>query len=184
MTKIIGKTSAQLNILIDSNQRNEIINLLRKKGKIHNQEVRFRTKSGKIITTISSLDIIKIANEDFVISTILDISERKRAEETLREAEERFRALVESTSDIIWQVDENAVYTYISPKVKDVLGYEPEEVVGKTLFDLIDEEDEEKILNAFLEIANKKEPFHGLENWNMHKNGSRVLLEKQVVSRF
>ncbi len=110
-----------------------------------------------------------------------DITERKKIQDGLKESEERFRALVESTSDMIWQVDEKAVYTYISPKVKDILGYEPNEIVGKTPFDLIDEKDEEKILNSFLEIANKKEPFYGLENWNVHKNGSRVLLETSGV---
>jgi PAS domain S-box-containing protein len=110
-----------------------------------------------------------------------DITERKKSEEKLREAQERFRALVESTSDIIWQVDEKAVYTYVSPKVKDILGYEPEEVIGKTPFDLLDEDDETKIIDVFLKSANKKEPFHGLQNWNVHKNGSRVLLETSGV---
>jgi two-component system, sporulation sensor kinase A len=110
-----------------------------------------------------------------------DITERKKAEKALKEVEEKFRGLVESTSDIIWQVDEKAVYTYVSPKIKDILGYKPEEIVGKTPFDLIDEKDENRILAAFLEIANKKEPFHGLENCNIHKNGSRVILETNGV---
>ena len=110
-----------------------------------------------------------------------NITDRKNVELAPKNSEEWFRSLVESTSDIIWQVDDNAVYTYISPKVRDVLGYEPKEVIGKTPFDLIDKKDEGKILNAFLEIANKKEPFYGLENWNVHKNGSRVLLETSGV---
>ena len=47
-----------------------------------------------------------------------DITERK-----LRDSEERFRSLVETTSDLIWEVDVNSVYTYVSPKIKDILGY-------------------------------------------------------------
>jgi PAS domain S-box-containing protein len=138
----------------------------------------------KSIKTLSAKGIISKYSNGKAIELrgiVQDITERKKAEESLREAEERFRALVESTSDVIWQVDENAVYTYVSPKIRDILGYEPEEVVGKTPFDLIATKDEEKILKAFLEIANKKEPFYGLENWNVHKNGSRVLLETSGV---
>jgi len=66
---------------------------------------------------------------------LYNLEERKRAEEALRESKERFRALTESTSDWVWEVDVDGVYTYASPKVKDLLGYEPEEVIGKTPFD-------------------------------------------------
>jgi PAS domain-containing protein len=45
------------------------------------------------------------------------------AEEALRESEARFRALVETTSDWIWEVDADLIYTYASPKVFDLLGY-------------------------------------------------------------
>ncbi len=60
-----------------------------------------------------------------------EIKEHKRAEEKLHESEERFRSLVELTSDWIWEVNKNGIFTYADPKVKDFLGYEPEEVVGK-----------------------------------------------------
>ena len=145
-------------------------------------EYEIRTKNGQSFWGMFHAKVnCKAGIPDTVQVFVQDITESKKAQEAHRKAEEQFRGLVESTSDIIWQVDENTVYTYISPKVKDVLGYEPEEVVGKTPFDLIDEEDEEKIINSFLEIANKKEPFYGLENWNIHKNGSRVLLETSGV---
>ena len=110
-----------------------------------------------------------------------DITERKRTEEACEEPEERFRSLVETTSDWIWQVDQNAVYTYASPKIKDILGYTPDEVLGRTPFDLMPHEEAEKIAKEFEEIAKKKIPFHGLENWNRHKNGNPVLLETSGV---
>ena len=74
-----------------------------------------------------------------------DITERKQAEEALRKSEQRFRSLVETTSEWIWEVDQNGVYTYASPKVKDILGYEPEEVVGKTPFDFMDRHEAERV---------------------------------------
>jgi PAS domain S-box-containing protein len=100
---------------------------------------------------------------------------------TLNESEELFRSLVELTSDWIWQVNKNGVYTYASPKVKDILGYEPVEVLGKTPFDLMPEAEAERIAQIFSELTEKKAPIHNLENWNIHKNGSLLLLETSGV---
>jgi PAS domain S-box-containing protein len=146
-------------------------------------ECKFIKKDGSILWTFANTVPVFDSQGKHVANIAMhtDITERKQTEKALREAEEKFRSLVESTSDMIWQVDEKAVYTYVSPKIKDILGYEPQEVIGKTPFDLIDEEQEEEIVAAFLEIANKKEPFYGLQNCNVHKNGSRVLLETSGV---
>jgi len=110
-----------------------------------------------------------------------DVTERKKTEEALKEAERKFRNMVEITSDWIWEVDKNGVYTYASPKIKEILGYEPKEVIGKTPFDLMPKDEAKKIAKIFGEIAKDKKVFHDLENWNIHKNGRKVLLETSGV---
>jgi PAS domain S-box-containing protein len=105
----------------------------------------------------------------------------KRSENVRRMSDERFRSLVEATSDWIWQVDQNGVYTYVSPKVKDILGYEPEEVLGKTPFDFMSKNEAIRISKIFGKYVKQKVPFQNLENWNMHKNGTLILLETSGV---
>jgi PAS domain-containing protein len=83
----------------------------------------------------------------------------RKSEKELSESEEKFRSLVEATSDWIWQVNQNGVYTYVSPKVKDILGFEPAEVLGKTPFDLMPKSEAEKILKIFNIIIKNKRPF-------------------------
>ena len=106
-----------------------------------------------------------------------EISDRRVAEERLRVSEERFRDLVETSSDWIWEVDPEGVYTYVSPKVEALLGYKPEEILRKTPFDLMPHEEQKRIRELFQDIARRGEPFSGLENKNLHKDGHVVILE-------
>ena len=102
-------------------------------------------------------------------------------EQALRESKERFRSLVETISDWVWEVDQNNIYTYASPKVKDLLGYEPDEVVGKKPFDFMPVDEAERVAGLFMDIVKSREPFAGLENTNLHKDGRHVVLETSGV---
>jgi len=115
---------------------------------------------------------------------MLDITRQKQAEEALRESERRFKALVEVTSDLVWEVNESGVYTYVSPKVFDLLGYTPDEVAGRTPFDFMPAREADRLLMIFGEIAARREAFHNLENLNLRKDGKEVLLETSGVPIF
>ncbi len=108
----------------------------------------------------------------------------ERLVDELQESEQQFRGLVETTSDWIWAVDENAIYTYTSPRVMDLLGYDPQEVIGKTPFDFMPPEEAERIAALFRDMAESWKPLVRMENTNLHKDGRRVILETNGVPIF
>jgi PAS domain S-box-containing protein len=118
------------------------------------------------------------------IELLRDISLSKEAEEALRTSEARFRNLVESSGDWVWEVDAQGVYTYASPRIRELLGYAPDEVVGKTPFDLMSQEEAERVESIFRAVAAEIEPIRSLENTNLHKDGHAVVLETNGVPFF
>jgi two-component system sensor histidine kinase/response regulator len=102
----------------------------------------------------------------------------------LQKSEQRFRSLVEMTSDWLWEVDRNGVYTYSSPKVKDLLGYEPDEVLGKMPFEFMPPDEAERVAAYFKDTVAARRSFAGLENVNLHKDGHQVVLESSGVPFF
>lgn len=114
----------------------------------------------------------------------IDITERMKAREAIRAEEERFRNLVETTNDVIWEVDVNGVYTYISPQVRSILGYEPEELIGKTPFDVMPDDEAQRVREFFDRVMKSVEPFSYFENKNLTKDGRVVVLETGAVPFF
>ena len=104
--------------------------------------------------------------------------QRKRAEEALRESEDRFRQVAESVGDFIWEVDAKGLYRYTSPSVERILGYRPDELIGKKHFyDLLAPEVREELKSAALTAFAGKQPFRAFRNPNVSKEGRVVQLE-------
>jgi PAS domain S-box-containing protein len=119
-----------------------------------------------------------------VLGINLDITDQKKMERELQESRQRYQALVETTSDWIWEVDEELIYTYCSPKVMEILGYVPEQVLGKQPFDFMPEGEADRVAGLLRDIIKKREAFAGLENVNRHKAGYDVVLETGGVPLF
>jgi PAS domain S-box-containing protein len=147
-------------------------------------EYRVMTKTGQIRWVKTHSSPLYEGKEIVGFQGILsDITERKRVEEALRESEEKFRSLVETTSDWIWETDADGVYTYASPRVRDLLGYEPEEVLGRKPFEFMPPDESVRTWAEFSGMAKERKAFIGLENVNIGKDGRRVVLETSGVPR-
>ncbi len=105
-------------------------------------------------------------------------AERQRAEAAVRVAEERFRQVAASAEEWIWETDWEGLYTYCSPAVENILGFTPEEIVGKRHFyDFFVPESREELKATALAAMARKETFRHFVNFSIHKDGRRVVLE-------
>jgi PAS domain S-box-containing protein len=102
----------------------------------------------------------------------------KEVEKALQESEERFKQIAESSGEFIWEVDVNGLYTYANPVVEEILGYRPDEIIGKKHFyDFFHPDIREPLKKAAFEIVAKKAIFRNFTNPNVRKNGETVILE-------
>jgi len=102
----------------------------------------------------------------------------------LNESHERFKALVENTSDWIWEVDVNGIYTYSSPMSSTIIGYKPDELLGKAFSHFLDPETRQETLGIFQNSAESKVALKNIENTFIHKNGKKVFFETSGVTIF
>jgi len=106
-----------------------------------------------------------------------ELIERSRTEKTLRESREQFQGLVETMYDWVWEVDAEGRYTYVSPQIKDILGYEPADLLGKMPFDLMPPGEAKRVSERFNALTREREPITALENTNIHRDGHPVVIE-------
>jgi diguanylate cyclase (GGDEF)-like protein/PAS domain S-box-containing protein len=106
------------------------------------------------------------------------MQQQQATQKELSRTRERYRTLVESTSDWLWEVDHTGTYTYASPQLESLLGYKPAEVIGRTPFDLMPAAEAQRVSQIFFsQIARDALPIENLVNTNLHKDGHEVVLE-------
>ena len=111
------------------------------------------------------------------IGAITDLSDLRRAEAERRESEERFRAIVETTEDWIWEADTEGRLTYSNPAVERILGYRSDELLGRNGFELMHEEDREALEERFLACAAEGRGWSRIVSRMQHRDGAYRYLE-------
>ncbi|MCK8518556.1 PAS domain S-box protein [Methanoculleus sp. 7T] len=141
------------------------------------EELRFLRRDEELFFRIKFLPTVFNDGTPGVTIILEDITEGRRAEEALRESEALFRSLVENINDLILNVDETCTFTYVSPKSREILGYSPEEMLGKTPCDFMAPEKAERVRVQFGALFADPKP-KALFEWTMiHQSGSPVTLE-------
>ncbi len=141
-------------------------------------------KSGEIRTGEAIASTLKIDGGKSLIQGIVrDITEKKHKERVLKESEEKYRILTEYANDVLWRMDMNLKFTYLSPATENLFGYKQEERLKLKLEDVFALESISKIkmiLKDAVEEYQKtgdKDVSRMLEVEGMHKNGSKIWIE-------
>lgn len=117
----------------------------------------------------------------FLVWTLRSRARLKAAMSALKTGEERWRALVEMGSDWIWEVNLKGQYTFSSPMVKELLGYEPEEVIGRLPTDFMPPAEAPRLQAMLREVtASPRREMH-LESVRIRKDGSRMVMETNAM---
>jgi PAS domain S-box-containing protein len=107
-----------------------------------------------------------------IVISARDITERLLLEEDLRRSEEYFRYITENTYDIISVLDANGILRYVSPSIKNITGFDPEEMIGKHAFENLHPDDLANTLNVFADAVRDGEPSAHAEYRWLHKDGT------------
>lgn len=108
----------------------------------------------------------------------------KSADITLLKEMNSLRDIIENNSDWIWEVDVTGRYTFSSAKSIELLGRLPHDVIGKTPFDFMPEDEANRVGEIFAEIAAARIPFAGIQNRSIRADGSEVLVESSGIPLF
>jgi PAS domain S-box-containing protein len=168
----------------DQKVQSDILAKLNQAGYVDNAEVQFKRKDGRPYHCLLSVRRISYKGKRCFQAIVQDVSRLKEVENLLWESRQQFLSLVETTSDWIWEVDISGTYIYSNQKVKDMLGYDRQEVIGKTPFDFMPPHEARKVTKIFRKFAKSRKAFSGLENINLHRDGQEVVLETSGVPVF
>jgi PAS domain S-box-containing protein len=156
MVKVINKEESDVTISFKAkNIENEFIWLESKAGAVYDS-------NGEML---------------YLQTSTRDINDRVLAEEQLRESEERYKLISQNSHDIVSLMDLNGDYIFISPSIKDTMGYEVDEIIGRNTTEFIHPDDLSKIAEEMGEaIATKSKKGEAIFRFK-HKNGSWRWLE-------
>jgi two-component system NtrC family sensor kinase len=179
--EIIGRSSFDFAIWADPADGKRIMKILEEGGKVHNEVMRYRTRSGYIRTGLVSAEIINIGNEPCMIVLTNDITQQKQAEEQLR----LLSSVTQQVSDAIIITDPAFKITYMNRAAQDLFGYSIEEVRGKG-FDIFSDDEKplsKKFIKDILNTVTSGKVWKGTTT-KKRKNGTRFICDCHISPLF
>lgn len=135
-----------------------------------------KNEGNRAVNVEISLSRLDLDGKPHIQAIVRDITEQKKAQQALLASEKRFRDIAVSSNDWVWEIDSAGKYVFVGPGIKEILGFEPEEILGQTPFDSMPPEEIARVSAIFGNLAAEKQAFKHLENLNLHKDGRQIIL--------
>lgn len=160
-------------VFIDPEQRTNLAREVKRQAEPRSHELTLRRKDGESIICLNTASAVRDAGGRVVRyhGALADVTERRAIEKRLHQQQEFARRLVDSFPDLIFVVDTERRYTFVSPKVQEVLGYEQHESIGLFFGDRTHPEDRAALIDVFDELIARKRNFASVEVRVRHKGG-------------
>jgi len=170
----IGKTSLDLNLWVNPEDRDKYVSTIFKKGHVSDFEAKFKMKNGRIRATLVSGEILEIKDEKFILGTIRDITERREAEKALEDSERRYKMATLAGNVGVWDLDLNAKEIYVDPILKMILGYDDNEIENRmdAWLEIVHPEDRKKVTAEAESLVKGKIPNYDITYRMLHRDGS------------
>jgi phosphoserine phosphatase RsbU/P len=138
-------------------------------------EIKNKKKNGEFYWAYECISVVKNERGEIThfIAIVEDKTQRRQVESALRESEERFRQMADMTGEWLWEQDPEGFYIYSSAAVQKILGFSPDEILGKHYLELLTSNDKATLQPS----ANIQEPFYALINHYRHRDGHQVYAE-------
>jgi PAS domain S-box-containing protein len=146
--EILGRNVADLNIYVNPGERDRLVETLREEGSVRHFELLVRSKSGEKKSLLVSMEKVLYDDEESILSTFIDITDRKRMEEELRESEEKYRNLVELASTGI-AILQDGLIMFANQRLGQIWGGPVEDLVKVPVRDVIHPDEREKIMERY-----------------------------------
>ena len=137
----IGKSSIDLNIWYDPKDRQRLVKALKSEGYVENLEAKFRRKNGQIGVGLMSARVLRLNQDDVILSITRDITERKHVEDALRESEDRYHQLFDASTDAILVRTGETIIDANSAALKLFRANQIGDLVGKRYLDFVHPDD-------------------------------------------
>jgi PAS domain S-box-containing protein len=175
--EIIGKTSIELNIWKNPEDRQKLVSGLKEKGYVSNLEAEFEAKDGTIIHGLMSANYIELNNEKVILSITRDITERKENELKIQESEKHFRTIFEQSASGMILISLDGKLIDVNVPYCQMLNYSADELKGKHIIDFTLPEDRaigNRIIKKMLAGTIQKAKF---EKRYLTKNGEIIWVQ-------
>src|SRR5436309_1492045 len=173
--EVVGRSSLELEMGVDQQQRRVLGERLKERGSIRDAEVQVRTKAGQVRRALMSIEYLDLRDQPTIITTLVDITEFVGA----REAQSRLASIVQSSEDAIFGKTLNGEIMSWNTGAEHIYGYTAAEAIGQPVRMLVPDE-RAKELERIMARLRQAEKIESFETVRLRKDGRKIVVSVSI----